>query len=67
MKDRWEPKRQIATYLNTHIDVGSTVEVVVGPFGKGVLTELLCGTVVLERELRVGLEELRLLHLLGFN
>ena len=55
------------TYLNAHIVVGSTVEVVVRPTGKGVLTKLLRGTVVLERELRVGLKELRLLHLLSFN
>ena len=54
------------TYFDSHIVVGSTVEVVVRPTGKGVLIELLRATGVLERELRVGLKELGLLHLLSF-
>ena len=53
------------TYLSSgiaHIVVAGPVEVLVSPLGESVLTKLGSGTVVLERELGVGLEELRLLH-----
>ena len=50
------------TYLDTHIVVTGPVEVLVGPLGERLLTELFSGAMVVERELRVRLEELRLLH-----
>ena len=53
------------TYLSggvAHIVVARPVEVLVRPLSEGVFTELSCSTVVLERELGVRLEELRLLH-----
>ena len=61
---QWEQNERCGTYLAGHIVVAGAVKVVVGPAGEGVLLELVRGAVVLEGELRVGLEELALLHLL---
>ena len=47
-----------ATYLLRHVVIARPVEVLVGPLGEGVLCELARGTMVLEGELRVRLEEL---------
>ena len=52
-------------YLDSHVIIGSSIEVVVRPLSEGVLTKLVCGAMIIERELSVGLEELRLLHLLA--
>ena len=53
-----------AAYLVGHVAGGGAVEVVVGPLGEGVLSELVGGAVVVEGELGVRLEELGLLHFL---
>ena len=54
---------EFLTYLVGHVIVGGPVEVVVRPAGKLILVVLLGAPVVVEGELRVGLQELRLLHL----
>ena len=46
--------------------VGGPIEVVVGPLSKSVLAKLIGGAMVVEAELRVGLKELRLLHLYSY-
>lgn len=50
------------TYLDPHIVIRSSIEVVVGPLSESVLAKLLGGTMVAEGELSVRLEEFGLLH-----
>jgi len=52
--------------LGTHVVVGGPIEVVVGPLSKSVLAKLIGGAMVVEAELRVGFEELGLLHLYSY-
>ena len=52
----------MSAYLVTHVIVRGPVEVSVGPACELVLLELLRGTVILEGELSVGLQELGNLH-----
>ena len=55
------------TYLERHVGVGGSVEVSVGPSGEVGLTERRTLPMVVERELRLGLEELRKLHFLNLT
>ena len=57
-RDVNDPENALGTYLCIHVVVRCAVEVGVGPLGEGVLAELLGGTMVIEGELSVGLEEL---------
>ena len=57
-------KTIVLTYFESHVVVGGSIEVGVGPLGEGVLLVLFCCSVIGEREFGVGLEELGLLHLL---
>ena len=52
-------------YLVGHVAGRGAVEVVVGPLGKCVFSELVGGAVVAEGELGVRFEELRYLHFLA--
>ena len=54
-----EPARP---YLVAHVVVAGPVEVLIGPVGECALRELVGCAVIVERELGVRLQELRLLH-----
>ena len=58
-----QEKTTEVTYFESHVVVGGSIEVVVGPLGESVLLVLVSCPVIGERELSVGLEELGLLHL----
>ena len=51
------------TYFESHVVIGGSIEVGVGPLGESVLLVLFSCPVIGERELSIGLEELGLLHL----